>query len=53
MCFLLWALQAIRQGNVSGLKNGDSTTSTFWKCPQKFFVAHRFIFQNVGDISEV
>lgn len=53
MCFLRWALQDIRQGNVSGLKNGDSTTSAFWKCSQEFFVAHLFTFQNVGDVSEV
>lgn len=39
--------------DVSGLKNGDSTASTFWKCSENVFVAHFFMFQNVGDISKV
>lgn len=39
--------------DVSGLKNGDTTASTFWKCSENFFVAHLFVFQNVGDISKV
>lgn len=39
--------------DVSGLKNGDSSASTFWKCSENVFVAHFFMFQNVGDISQV
>lgn len=34
--------------DVSGLRNGDSTASTFWKHSEIYSVARVFMFQNIG-----
>lgn len=40
--FLAMCFEYIRQGDVSALENGDSTTSTFWKYSPHFFCSTSF-----------